>query len=79
MILDAGYSKPITTITSLGVDELVSTLTCHYTLYKNKAVLDQLKSGLNILGVYDAMHSHSDIIESFFVCGKQPPLTGGRY
>ena len=49
IILDAGYSKPLVTISLDCKQELTSTLMLHYTLYRNKAVLDQLKSGLKVL------------------------------
>ena len=49
IILDAGYSKPLVTISLDCKQELTSTLMLHHTLYRNKAVLDQLKSGLKVL------------------------------
>ena len=75
---EAGYTKPITTITITGKFELMNTLKFHYTLYRNMAVLDQLKSGLCVLGVLDAMMKYSSILKPFFVCGKQPLLTARR-
>ena len=77
ILLESGYSKPITTITVSSKQELISTLIFHYTLYRNKAVLDQMKSGLNVLGVAQAMSKYQDILQPFFVCGKQAPLTAG--
>lgn len=50
----------------------------HYTLYRNKVVLDQLKSGLCVMGVADAMATHPELMETFFVAGKQAPLSGGN-
>lgn len=79
MLLEAGYSKPIACITLAGRADLTSTLMYHYTLYRNKAVLDQLKDGLSALGVLDAMKSYPDVIMPYFVHGKQPPLTAGIY
>ena len=79
MVLEAGYSKPIASITLAGKADLTGTLIYHYTLYRNKAVMDQLKDGLSALGVLDAMMSYPDVIEPYFVHGKQPPLTAGIY
>ena len=75
--LDAGYVKPITGITMDGKIELMNVLMFHYTLYRNKAVLDQLKSGLVTLGVLGAMTQYPHILEPFFVSGMQAPLTAG--
>ena len=49
LILDAGYSKAIASISLDSKQELTNTLVLHYTLYRNKAVLDQLRSGLQVL------------------------------
>ena len=51
----------------------------HYTLYRNKAVLDQLKSGLATLGVLNAMTKYPQVLEPFFVAGLQPSLTAGKF
>ena len=60
-----------------GKAELMDVRKFHYTLYRNKAVLDQLKSGLDVPGVMDAMIQLPRILEPFFVGGKQGPLTAG--
>ena len=56
----------------------MDTLKLHYTLYRNKAVLDQLKSGLDTLGVLNAMMKYPQILEPFFVSGLQAPFTAGK-
>ena len=76
--LDAGYSKPISAITLDGKQELMDTLKLHYTLYRNKAVLDQLKSRPDAPGVLNVMMKHPQICEPFFVSGLQAPLTAGK-
>ena len=53
--MEAGYTKPVTAITMTGKAEFMDVRKFHYTLYCNKAVLDQLKSGLDVLRVMDAM------------------------
>lgn len=77
LILESGYSKPVTAIELSCKQELMNTLMLHYTLYQNKAVLDQLKSGLCIMGVADAMITYPDLLQAFFVAGKEVPITGG--
>lgn len=78
LTLEAGYTKPATAITLAGRQELMDTLMLHYTLYRNKAVLDQLKSGMSALGVLDALEKYPHFLKPFFVHGAQAPLTAGK-
>ena len=57
MIIDSGYSKPVSTITLAERPELVKTMKMHFTLLCCKAELDQLKRGLSILGMETAILS----------------------
>ncbi len=50
--MEAGYTKPVATITMARKQELVRILMLHYTLLRNTAVLDQLKAGLSTLGFW---------------------------
>ena len=79
IVVDAGYNKPVTTITMSSKSELMHVLMLHYTLYRNKAVLDQLQSGLSTLGALDAMKKYPRVLEPFFVHSKKPPLTAGMH
>ena len=54
----------------IGKPDLINTLMFHYTLYHNKAVLDQLKSGLCLLGVLDAMIRWPNILRELSLWGK---------
>lgn len=72
--LDAGYTKPITAITLDGRAEIMKALMLHYTLYRNKAVLNQLKSGLTTLGVLSVMTKYPQVLKPFFVAVLQPSL-----
>ena len=76
--LDAGYTLPVTSIEIEGRKELVRTLMLHHVLLRNKAVLDQLKSGLSTLGILDAMCKHPNAFEPYFVAEKQKKLTAGK-
>ena len=42
-------------------------------------VLDQLKSGLCVMGVADAMATYPEVMEAFFVAGKQAPGNQTNY
>lgn len=77
LIVESGFTKPVTSITITSKLEVMNALMMHFTLYRNKAVFDQLRSGLEVLGVSDAMRKYPDILEPFFVGGKRPPLTAG--
>ena len=74
MIIEAGYNKPIRTASK---QEIRRILKLHYTLFRNKSCMDQLKSGLAALGVLDAMAQYSHILRPFFQCGWRDPLTAG--
>ena len=78
VILESGYTLPVTCIGMGGKSELLRTLMLHHSLLRSKAVLDQLRSGLSALGVSDAMSKYPTILEPYFVAGKQPPLTAGN-
>lgn len=57
---------------------LTDTLVMHYTLFRNKAVFDQLKSGLSILGVAGALSQYSKKLEPMFAAGKRDSLTASK-
>ena len=61
-----------------GKDELKTTLMSHFILYRNKAVLDQMKGGLRTLGVGEAMMKYPDILAPLFIAGDRTPLTAGK-
>ena len=66
-IMDAGYSRPLTFVSITDKDRLLSVVTKHYTLLRNKADLDQLREGLSALGIGKMMAEHPDMMEPFFV------------
>ena len=76
-IIESGYTLPMTSVTMTGKEELVNTLMLHHTLLRNKAELDQLKSGLSCLGVLNAMCQNPAVMEPFFVAGKRQKLNAG--
>ncbi|XP_062519771.1 uncharacterized protein LOC134194818 isoform X2 [Corticium candelabrum] len=74
VLIEAGYTKPVSQISLENKTEVAKTLVIH-TLYRSKAVLDQLKSGLATLGLLDAMSKHPQILEPLFVFGNRVALT----
>ena len=76
MIIDAGYSKPIASISVAEKDELMQAGKMHYVLLHNKAEIDQLKLGLAVLGVGEALNKSSELLRPLF-CDMSVPLTAG--
>ena len=79
IIIEAGYTKPLTLVTLAEKDSLIKTIKIHFTILKCKAELDQLKSGLSIMGVGEALCSHSDLLSPLFISTKATSLTHGIY
>ena len=77
ILIESGYSRAVSTVTMKFKLELMRTLKNHYTLYRNKAAIDQLKSGLGVLGVSEAMSKYPDILEEYFVSQVKTALNAG--
>ena len=75
ILLDA---KNLQDVTVDDKDELIRTLFLHYTIYRSKAELDQIKLGLNILGVADEMKRNSKIFISYFT-RNELQISAGLY
>ena len=65
-ITDSGYSRQLGKIGSGEQHELVHTISIHGTIYKVIAELEQLKAGLNVLGVADKMKECPKMFEDYF-------------
>ncbi len=57
--------------------ELIHTVALHHMVLKCKAELDQLKSGLQVLSVGDAIKAHPGFFEVFFTEAGLTALTAG--
>ena len=60
-------------------EELIKVICLHHILLKSKAELDQLKEGLECLGVLDIMARNSSVLSSFFTYSQQDALTAGKH
>ena len=58
-------------------EELIHIVTLHHMVLKCKAELDQLKGGLQTLGVGDAMKAHPELFENFFMDAGHTSMTAG--
>ena len=77
VIYESGYRKPITTSTLAQKEEIVMAIFLHQTVYSCLAELNQLKSGLNVLGVVDEMSKSPGLLLDFFTSVNHTKLTAG--
>ena len=66
LILDAGYTKNLQSITISDKELIIRALFLHCTIYRSMAELDQLKAGLNVLGVGNEMEKNPGHFVDFF-------------
>ena len=76
-ILEAGYNKPVSSMTLTSKHEVFKSLKMHHCLLKAMGELDQLKSGLATLGVSNAMATYPKLMIPLFVAAEAEPLTAG--
>lgn len=72
-----GYSRLLGKIGFEEKQELIRTMFLHATIYKVMAELEQLKAGLNELGVADQMKTNSKMFESYFTFSQHQDITAG--
>ena len=77
LICESGYRKPIATSTLANKQEIVTTVFLHQTMYSYLAELNQLKNGLNVLGVVDEMSKSPGLLLDFFTSVNYVKLTAG--
>lgn len=77
LLIECGFNKSISTIKLTDKDCIVNIISLHHLILKVKAELDQLKSGLEILGVAAAMKAHSELFQPLFTNMGRAKLTPG--
>ena len=77
VIYESGYRKPIATSTLANKEEIVMTIFLHQTVYSCLAELDQLRNGLNVLGVVDEMSKSPRLLLDFFTSVNYTKPTAG--
>ena len=75
ILIDSGYQKPTTMATLGDKKEIINTIFLHQTIYSCLAELDQLKAGLNVLGVIDEMTKTQNLLIGFFTLINTKDLT----
>ena len=78
LILDAGYARNLHSINLNDKDQVIRALFLNATIYRSMAELDQLKAGLNVLGVCKEMTKNPDAFLYFFTKRDQK-LSAGKY
>lgn len=79
IVCDSGYRKPTTTATLEDKKVIIKTIFLHQTIYSCLAELDQLKAGLNVLGVADELSKTPDLLVDFFTSVNVKKLTAGYH
>ena len=79
LIFDSGYQKPVATSTLANKEEIVTAIFLHQTVFSCLAELNQLKRGLNVLGVINELTESPDILLDFFTAVNRVRLTAGWY
>ena len=78
LVLEAGYTKPLSLLSISDRVLLMRTLMLYYALLQSRSVLDQLAEGLFALGVLEAMKLYPNLMEPLFVAGLRKPLITGK-
>ena len=66
IISDAGFHRPLISADLSWKPELLQCLRVHYCLTSIQTVLDQIRSGLDTLGVLSNMQSYPSVVKPFF-------------
>ena len=75
LILGAGYTRELRNIIA-DKEHIIRALFLHSTIYRSMAELDQIKAGLNELGICDQMKSNPSDFLDFFT-RKEQKLSAG--
>ena len=67
VILEAGFSKPLTTVQLSDKADIISLLTTYHLFIKPKAVMDQYKAGLTLFGLSRFIEKYPNLIRPLFV------------
>lgn len=65
VVLEAGFSKPITRLALADKDEVIHLLALYHAILKCKAELDDLPNGLGALWVSSMITSHPELLQPF--------------
>ena len=75
-VLESGFTKVASANTLADRENLIKSLCLHHTIFKCKAELDQLKEGLQTLGVAAAIKVLPDTFECLFTTTEEIVTSG---
>ena len=76
-LLTQGLVSPFLRSKMEDADVIFHCIALHHTILKSKAELDDLCSGLDVLGVRDMIKNHPDLLRPFFTDTREDILTAG--
>lgn len=76
-IIEAGFTKPVSSLSLSDKGEVVSTLLTFHLFIKVKAVMDQFGEGLERAGLLQYMKLYQDLMRPLFV-NETPALTASK-
>lgn len=81
LLIDCGFTKPITQITAKDVQEVVDTISVHCTILKIKAELDQIRCGLEEAEMLESIEKWPELFKPFFVASPNniPTSSNANY
>jgi hypothetical protein len=78
LIIEGGFTKRIINIDLSSKAELLTTLRALFALFRCKAELDQLNSGLCTLGIGESMNKYPEMFAHLFTSNSSSQLTAGE-
>ena len=77
IVCDSGYTKPLAQASLTNKEEISRTVFLHQTIFQSMAEWEQLRRGLNVLGVCQEMARSPEQLLGFFESACTKPLTAG--
>ena len=77
VIINSGYTKPLVSAKLSDRAVISKAVALHYSILQSIAELDQLKKGLESLGMLEVIKNNRDLLAPFFTCQGNEKLTAG--
>ena len=79
LLLECGFTKPISWLNLEGKPELIQAVTLHKVILSSLAELDQFRTGMAALGVAESLKQYYQLYIPFYCMGAGDVLTSGSY
>ena len=77
LVCESGYMKPLVNCSLEDKKNIIKAVFLHLTIFRYMAEWEQLKDGLNVMGVCKDMVTNRHGLASFFTTMNKEPLTAG--